>query len=128
MPFLEIVAALRKALGVPEALTLPEAVRHMSELMGLPTIDPDGKPIPLPAQAEALAESVNLSLPLEAGVLEESGSDLSEEEEASAILSSAQSPASSSRSKKPLKQRESLLFLIKYYWNVCVFVSPDATP
>ena len=42
MPFLEIVAALRQKLGVLETLTLPEAVRHMSELMGLPSIDPGG--------------------------------------------------------------------------------------
>ena len=109
MPFLEIVAALRQKLGVPETLTLPEAVRHMSELMGLPSIDPDGKPVPLPAQVEALAESINLRMPLEAEVLDESGAELSEEEEASESLSSAQSPASLSRSKKPLKQRKSPL-------------------
>ena len=76
MPFCEIVAALRQKLGVPETLTLPEAVRHMSELMGLPSIDPDSKPVHLPAQVEALAESINLSMPLDAEVLDESGAEL----------------------------------------------------
>ena len=108
--FCEIVAALRQKLGMSsEDLTLPEAVRRMSELMGLPSIDANGKPVPLPAQAEALAESINLSMPLDSVVLHESGAELSEEEEESESLSSAQSPASLSRSKKPLKQRKSPL-------------------
>ena len=79
---------------MPETMTLPEAVWHMSELMGLPSIDPDGKHVPLPTQVEALAESINLSMPLDAEVIDESGAELSEEEEESESLSSAQSPAS----------------------------------
>ena len=112
--FCEIVDALRQKLGILETLTLPEAVRHMSELMGLPSIDANGKPIPLPEiplpeQVEALAESINLSMPLDSVVLHGSVAELSEEEEESESLSSAQSPASLSRSKKPLKQRKSPL-------------------
>ena len=108
--FCEIVAALRQKLGMSsEDLSLPEAVRRMSELMGLPSIDANGKPVPLPEQVEALAESINLSMPLDSVVLHESVAELSEEEEESESLSSAQSPASLSRSKKPLKQRKSPL-------------------
>ena len=102
--FCEIVAALRQKLEMPKTLTLPDAVVHMSELMGLPTIDADGLPVPLPEQAGALAESINLSMPLDSVVLHKSGA-----EEESESLSSAQSPASLSRSKKPLKQRKSPL-------------------
>ena len=107
--FCEIVAALRQKLGMSSKdLTLPKAVRRMSELMGLPSIDANGKPVPLPEQVEALAESINLSMPLDSVVLHESVAELSEEEEESES-SSAQSPASLSRSKKPLKQRKSPL-------------------
>jgi len=106
--FCEIVDALRQKLGILETLTLPEAVVCMSELMGLPSIDANGKPVPLPEQVEALAESINLSMPLDSVVLHGSVAELSEEEEESES-SSAQSPASLSRSKKPLKQRKSPL-------------------
>jgi len=106
--FCEIVDALRQKLGILETLTLPEAVVRMSELMGLPSIDANGKPVPLPEQVEALAESINLSMPLDSVVLHGSVAELSEEEEESES-SSAQSPASLSRSKKPLKQRKSPL-------------------
>ena len=106
--FCEIVAALRQKLDMPKTLTLPEAVVRMSELMGLPSIDADGMPVPLPEQAGALAESINLSMPLDSVVLHGSVAELSEEEEESES-SSAQSPASLSRSKKPLKQRKSPL-------------------
>ena len=36
MSFLDAVRALRQELGVPETMAVPDAVRHMSELMGLP--------------------------------------------------------------------------------------------
>ena len=106
--FCEIVDALRQKLGILETLTLPEAVVRMSRLMGLPSIDVNGKPVPLPEQVEALAESINLSMPLDSVVLHGYVAELSEEEEESES-SSAQSPASLSRSKKPLKQRKSPL-------------------
>ena len=107
--FCEIVDALRQKLGMTsEDLSLPVAVRRMRELMGLPSIDANGKPIPLQEQVEALAESINLSMPLDSVVLHGSVAELSEEEEESES-SSAQSPASLSRSKKPLKQRKSPL-------------------
>ena len=106
--FCEIVDALRQKLGILETLTLPEAVVRMSELMGLPSIDANGNSVPLPKQVEALAESINLSMPLDSVVLHGSVAELSEEEEESES-SSAQSPASLSRSKKPLKQRKSPL-------------------
>ena len=46
MPFLDVVAdELREKLDVPvEILSLPVAVTHMSELMGLTKSAPDGKP------------------------------------------------------------------------------------
>ena len=49
MPFLDVVAELREKLDVPvEMSLLPVAVAHMSELMGLTTSAPDGKPLSLP--------------------------------------------------------------------------------
>ena len=106
--FCETVDALRQKLGISETLMLPEAVVRMSQFMGLPSIDADGMPVPLPEQVGALAESINLSMPLDSVVLHGSVAELSEEEEESES-SSAQSPASLSRSKKPLKQRKSPL-------------------
>ena len=104
--FCETVDVLRNKLGISETLMLPEAVVRMSQFMGLPSIDADGMPVPLPEQVGALAESINLSMPLDSVVLHESVAELSEEEEESESLSSAQSPASSSRSMNPLKQRQ----------------------
>ena len=49
MPFLDVVAELmREKLDVPVEMSLPVAVAHMSELMGLTTSAPDGKPLSLP--------------------------------------------------------------------------------
>ena len=54
MSFLELdaVRALRQELGVPENMTVPDALRHMSELMGLPVKNDAGALLSLPAQVE----------------------------------------------------------------------------
>ena len=52
---LHTVGALRKALDAPPALTLPDSVKFMSELMGLPTAG-----VNLPCQVEALVEATGL--------------------------------------------------------------------
>jgi hypothetical protein len=70
------VHALREQLDVPIELSLPGAVKHMSDIMGLPANAPDGKLIPLPVQVEALAEAINLAIPLQsAAASDKSDSD-----------------------------------------------------
>ena len=48
MPFLDVVAEQREKLDLPVEMSLPVAVAHMSELMGLTTSAPDRKPLSLP--------------------------------------------------------------------------------
>ena len=64
MGFLDVVAGLRKELGVDASLSVSAAVNHMSELMGLPTMVGPNNPVVLPVQVEALCECLNFSLPL----------------------------------------------------------------
>ena len=52
------VAALRQALDAPPRLSIPEAVKYMSDLMGLPSNGASR----LPEQVEALAEATGLVL------------------------------------------------------------------
>lgn len=107
MSFLDVVAALRKQLDVPVEMSLPAAVSHMSELMGLPASAPDGKAIPLPVQAEALAEVMNLGIPLQdAAAFDESDSGEEAEEQLESGVESTNETSSGSSSKKSLKQRK----------------------
>jgi hypothetical protein len=82
MGFLDVVAELRAQLGVDNSLPVAAAVQTMSEMMGLEWITETGRTIPLPAQVEALCESLNFSMPLGTTCdrLEESTEDLQEEE------------------------------------------------
>ena len=66
MSFLDAVRALRQELGVPETMTVPDAIRHMSELMGLPVKNDAGAALTLPAQVEQLHECLGVAVPLEA--------------------------------------------------------------
>ena len=62
MAFLQSVAALRKTLGVAAELTVPAAIASMTEQMGLAQRRDDGSFIPLPEQAMALMEILEIDL------------------------------------------------------------------
>lgn len=58
--FLQIVDALKLALGVPESVPASQAVNDMSTMMGFSTVDNEGHAISLPAQVQRLVEATGI--------------------------------------------------------------------
>ena len=56
MSFLQSVTALRETLDIPSDVSVPAAVKLMTEMMGLPQHDAEGKGLPLPLQVSALVD------------------------------------------------------------------------
>jgi hypothetical protein len=110
MSFLDAVRALRQELGVPETMAVPDAVRHMSELMGLPVKNDAGAILSLPAQVEQLNECLGVAVPLEKAAangedVREGEGDASDDADEDSLMEGL--PSSPSLSSGEKKQRES---------------------